>query len=49
MTVRPLALGHSELLVQHEELGVLLSPRRDNPGSGTTRAAIKRISFNPAG
>jgi hypothetical protein len=48
MSARLLALGHSELMAQHEDLGVLPPlPRRDNPSSDTARVTIKKISFSP--
>jgi quinol monooxygenase YgiN len=45
-----LALGHSELIAQHQNLGILpprLS-RRDKPGSDTARATIRKTSLKPA-
>jgi hypothetical protein len=48
MSARLLALSHSELKAQHEDLGVLPPPLpRDNPSSDTARMTIKKISFDP--
>jgi hypothetical protein len=48
MSARTFALGHSELMAQHEDFGVLphYHSRRDTRTSDTARVAIKKISLN---
>ena len=44
-----LALGHDELMTQHQDLGILPPRlRRGKPSSDTARVTIKKISLKPA-
>ena len=44
----PLAQGDSELMAQHQDLGVLRhSSRRDNPSSDMAPETVRKISFKP--
>ena len=48
MSPRPLALSHSELMTQHQDLGVFHhDSRRDRPSTDPARVATRKVSFKP--
>jgi hypothetical protein len=49
MDFRPLALGDSELMAQHQDLASFQhDSRRDKPSTDTARDTIRKTSFKPA-